>query len=229
MGTGIHLPTPQGLIVVDDVESDNLVAELVVAPDQYAVIYEGAIGNDALGGGSSPDLELHNEAGVAFSANTDVGPPGELLKLPTPIAFPYGENVKLVSVFSVTPYTAGSMLLCYGLGGNVGSGSGIPTPRAFDNVANNGADREVVITPAAGEHVVLFGANSGDDTTGTTTSFQVLAGGVVYSSDSLAAPGSPDSLTSLDNLMAFPKGVAVTVRMTATTGGSLIVSAALVY
>ncbi len=111
----------------------------------------------------------------------------------------------------------------------MGSGSGIPTPRCFNAATNNGSDREVVVTPAAGEHVVLFGANSGDDLTGTTTDFEVIAGGVAFIRAGLAAPGAPDSLTTLDNLMAFPKGVAVTVRMTDTTGGSLNVSAALVH
>lgn len=229
MGTGIHLPTPQGLIVADNVVSDNLELDLVVPADQYAVVYEASIGDDAVGGGSSPDFQIHDSSGVSFYQNTDVDPEPELMKITTPIAFPYGEDVKLISIFDSTPYTAGSLLLCYGIGGSVGSGSGIPTPKCFNNAVNNGSDREVVITPGQGEHVVFFGANAGDDLVGTTTRFQVLAGGVLFLDASLSAPGSPDSFTTLDNLMAFPKGVAVTVRMTATTAGSLNVTAALVY
>lgn len=229
MGTGIHLPTPAGVVSVDNVVSSNLELDLVVGPEQYAVIYEAAIGGDATGGGASPDLQLLDEAGTVIFRNVDVDPEPELLKVPNMITFPMGEDVKLRCVNDAAAYTAGSLLLCYGLGGLLGTGSGIPTPKCFDNAVNNGADREVVVTPAAGEHVVLFGANAGDDLAGTTTDFEIIAGGVTYVTEALAAPGAPDSFSTLDNLMAFPKGVAVTVRMTATTAGSLFVHAALVH
>lgn len=111
-----------------------------------------------------------------------------------------------------------------------GTGTGFPTPKAYDAVFQNGGDRDVLITPVAGQHVVLYGAWSDSTVGGTVTNFRVLEDNtIIWIDETHAGAGIPDSLTTIREAMVFKKGVAVTVRLVGAVAGSLLVSAALVY
>lgn len=224
MATGIGLPTPKGFAGGAIVAGD-IVLTVPIAADQWGVVYNAAVGDDLVGGGTSPDFQLEDESGVVYMADTTLAASTVLGNIDTPICLPMGQDVILRALQGTAAFTAGSLLATVGIGGLVGTGTGLPTPKPFSNAVANGADWEVVITPGADEHVVIYNAVAGDDMLGTTTSFQLISGGVVYLSETLSAPGTPDLLTTLDTPIAFPKGQAVTTRLTATTAGTLVVTA----
>lgn len=103
------------------------------------------------------------------------------------------------------------------------TGTGLPTPRNFSGVVTNGSDREVVITPVAGQRVTLYGFCYDDDTSTPTAAVVLLGTKIIFTKTAVAA----GEFVSLGYPQAFALGQAVTVRVTGTTAGAIHVSAGL--
>lgn len=101
------------------------------------------------------------------------------------------------------------------------TGTGLPTPKGFGATVTNGSDREVIVTPPAGQRVTLYGF-AYDDVVVTAGLAQVFVGGnqvFTKTADDLG------EFVSLGYPQAFEIDEAVTVRVTATTTGNIWVSA----